>query len=296
MRRRPLPLAPLAHPARLARAGAALAALAAGALAFADAPVLAPAYVSVREADVVTFHRGGDGDLRWIDAVGVAGEGAVSIPWFDVRADAVRVAVRLRGRTPASLDALVLVDATGGSAISLTRSVVAANLFSTYLSNFWGMATEAYSCERDPLPASYPTLRNALVQATLHERAGQALRATITAESTTSGEIVEMTSVPIVKLRQGLLDPFTNEFPVENSMRVEHGGEVGDGIVQFRVGVSFLPGIGVESDERLFVGALCGLSLDGCAGDVELVRYLPLEPVPQRLVVLKLSFVEVISV
>lgn len=120
----------------------------------------------------------------------------------------------------------LLVDAAGGSAISLTRSAVTANLFSTYLSNFWEIATEAYRCELDPLPASYPTLRNALVQATLHERAGQALRATITAESTTSGEIVEMTSVPIVELRQGLLDPFTNEFPIENSISVEYEGRV----------------------------------------------------------------------
>ncbi len=125
MRRLPRPHARLAHPARLARAGAALAALLAGGPALADAPVLAPAYVSVREADVVTYHRGGDADLRWVDAVGVAGEGAVSIPWFDVQADAVRVAVRLRGRTPASLDALVLVDAQGDArSVPIGRLVV----------------------------------------------------------------------------------------------------------------------------------------------------------------------------
>ena len=118
----------------------------------------------------------------------------------------------------------LLVDAGDGSAISLSRSAVAGNLFSTYLSNFWGIAAEAYCCDRDPLPASYPTLRNAPVQATLYHRAGEQLRATVTAESTTTGEIVEMTSVPIVELRQGLVDPFTNEFPVENSMRVEYEG------------------------------------------------------------------------
>ena len=120
----------------------------------------------------------------------------------------------------------LLVDATDGSAISLARSAVVGNLFATYLSNFWGIATEAHCCDREPLPRTYPTLRNALVQATLHERAGVDLTATVTAESTTSGEIVEMTSVPIVELRQGLLDPFTNQFPVENSIRVEHEGEV----------------------------------------------------------------------
>jgi len=123
-------------------------------------------------------------------------------------------------------DPRLLGDAADGSAISLTRSAVAGNLFSTYLSNFWGIATEVYRCERDPLPSSYPTLRNALVQATLHERAGTPLRATITAESTATGEVVEMESVPVVELRQGLLDPFTNEFPIENSIRVDYDGEV----------------------------------------------------------------------
>ncbi len=58
------------------------------------------------------------------------------------------------------------------------------------------------------------------------DRSGEQLLATITAESTTTGEIVEMTDVPIVELRQGLVDPFTNESPVENSMRVEYEGQV----------------------------------------------------------------------
>ncbi len=115
---------------------------------------------------------------------------------------------------------------TEGSAISLTRSAVAGNLFSTYLSNFWQLATETYCCDREPLPESYPTLRHAIVQATLHERAGADLRATITAQDTASGEIVEMESVPVVELRQGLLDPFTNEFPIENSVHVEYDGDV----------------------------------------------------------------------
>ena len=35
-----------------------------------------------------------------------------------------------------------------------------------------------------------------------------------------------MTSVPIVELRQGLVDPFTNEFPIGNSISVEYEGEV----------------------------------------------------------------------
>jgi sugar-specific transcriptional regulator TrmB len=114
---------------------------------------------------------------------------------------------------------------TGGSAISLTRSAVAGNLFSTYLSNFWQIGTEVYRCERDPLPSTYPTLRSAIVQATLHERAGVELAVTLTAQDTDTGAIVEMESAPLVEIRQGLVDPFTNEFPIENSILVEYGGE-----------------------------------------------------------------------
>ncbi|WP_262175130.1 TrmB family transcriptional regulator sugar-binding domain-containing protein [Haloarcula laminariae] len=119
-----------------------------------------------------------------------------------------------------------LVGGGDGSAISLTRSAVTGNLFSTYLGNFWRLATEVYRCDRDPLPQSYPTLRNALVQATLYERAGVDLTATITARDMTTGEIVELASVPILEVRQGLMDPFSNEFPIENSVHVGHDGEV----------------------------------------------------------------------
>jgi len=82
-----------------------------------------------------------------------------------------------------------------------------------------------YCCEPDPLPGSYPTLRNATIQATLHHREGRELTTTITAQDTDTEGLVEMESVPIVEIRQGLLDPFTNEFPIENSLHVEYGGD-----------------------------------------------------------------------
>lgn len=121
---------------------------------------------------------------------------------------------------------LLINGPAAGSAISLSRSAVAANLFNTYVSNFWAIGTETVRCEPVSLPASFARLRSAVVHATLHEQTGQSLTATLTARENDSGRIVEMTDVPVVGIRQGLLEPFTNEFPIENSLRVEYEGEV----------------------------------------------------------------------
>ncbi|MDS0278492.1 hypothetical protein NDI85_11855 [Halomicroarcula sp. S1AR25-4] len=121
----------------------------------------------------------------------------------------------------------LLVDETAdGAAVSLTRSAVAGNLFSTYISNYWRIAEETFRCEPDELPQSYPQLRNAIVHATLHEQAGHDLTATIRAQRTTSDEVVEMEDVPVVEIRQGLIEPFTNRFPIENGISVAYEGEV----------------------------------------------------------------------
>jgi len=163
-----------------------------------------------------------DPGLEGFDATALPGRATLARTW----AHEPRPLLTVDRKRMVLDDPKLLVDGGDGSAISLTRSTVAGNLFSTYQSNFWQIATEVYRCERDSLPKSYPTLRNAIVQATLHERAGVELTATITAEDTASSEIVELSSVPIVELRQGLLDPFTNEFPIENSIHVEYDGEV----------------------------------------------------------------------
>lgn len=121
---------------------------------------------------------------------------------------------------------LLVNGPAAGSAISLSRSAVADNLFNTYVSNYWAIGTEIFRRDPATLPASFSRLRSAVVHATLHEQAGQSLTATLTARENESGRIVEMTDVPVVGIRQGLLEPFTNEFPIENSLRVEFEGEV----------------------------------------------------------------------
>lgn len=121
---------------------------------------------------------------------------------------------------------LLLDETVDGSAISLTRSSITGNLFSTYISNYWQIAEEKYCCEPDDLPQTYPQLRNALVHATLHKRAGRELIATVRATDTTTNEMIEMNEVPVVEIRQGLLEPFTNEFPIENAIEVVFDDDV----------------------------------------------------------------------
>ena len=164
-----------------------------------------------------------DPGLDGFDASDVAGHATLARTWAYEPRPLLTVD---RERMVLDDPKLLVEGPTDGSAISLTRSAVAGNLFSTYQSNYWQIASEVFRCDRDTLPGTYPTLRSAIIQATLHDRAGHDLTATVTARDTTTGEIVELASVPIVEIRQGLLDPFTNEFPIENSLRVEYDGEV----------------------------------------------------------------------
>ncbi|MFB6074976.1 MAG: TrmB family transcriptional regulator sugar-binding domain-containing protein [Haloarculaceae archaeon] len=112
-----------------------------------------------------------------------------------------------------------------GRALSLAHSAAARPFFDTFVSNFWRLGQEVSVCEPDTLPHAYSQLRKALLHGTLHEHEGRTLRATIEAKDTATGEEVTMTEVPIREIRQGLVEPFTNTFPVEDAMTVEFEGE-----------------------------------------------------------------------
>lgn len=101
------------------------------------------------------------------------------------------------------------------TAVALAQPDLAGSVLSTFISGFWPVADEVFVGDPRPLPATYRTLRGAVVQATLHRRNGTALRATVDPESgpTISG--------PVTDVRQGLVEPRTNDFPVENCLVID---------------------------------------------------------------------------
>lgn len=131
------------------------------------------------------------------------------------------------GHSTVSDDARLLIDEdAAGSAFLLARSPVAGNLSKMYLSNYWRLGDQEYLCDPDELPQSYEQLRSAAVNVVLHERQGRTLTATVRARSCQADEIVEMRDVPVVEVRQGLVEPFTNAAPIENHVCVSYEGDV----------------------------------------------------------------------
>ena len=105
-------------------------------------------------------------------------------------------------------------------AIALTEVQLIGSLFATFIGSFWPMGTEAFVAAPAELPATYKMFRPAVLQATLHERRGTDLVMTADVEPI-NGEERKTITGPVVDTRQGIVEPFTNSFPVESSIVVE---------------------------------------------------------------------------
>ena len=79
------------------------------------------------------------------------------------------------------------------------------------------MGTEAYVTDPDPLPTTYRMFRPAVLQATLCAQRGTDLVATVDVDPI-DGENGKTISGPVLDSRQGLIEPFSNSFPVENAL------------------------------------------------------------------------------
>ncbi|ELZ63087.1 MULTISPECIES: TrmB family transcriptional regulator sugar-binding domain-containing protein [unclassified Haloferax] len=90
----------------------------------------------------------------------------------------------------------------------------------SFFGNYWPMAAEAYTTDPDPLPATYHNFRHAVLQAALCERAGIDLDVTVTGRMVHTDGPTELHG-RVVDIRQGLLEPANNSFPVENAFVVE---------------------------------------------------------------------------
>jgi len=110
---------------------------------------------------------------------------------------------------------------SGERAITFAQAQIAPVFVGSFLGNYWPMAGEAYVADPVELPASFAGFRHAVLQATLHRRAGATIRADIEATPVhEEGDPVELVG-RVVGSRQGLVEPVSNTFPVENALIVE---------------------------------------------------------------------------
>ena len=113
---------------------------------------------------------------------------------------------------------------TAGDAVEVSRSRFTGTVLGTYLGTFWPASTEVFVTDPYPLPRTFDWFRQAVLHATLHEREGTDLWADI---ETGDGEEL---SGPVSGIRQGLIEPATNEFSLQTSLFIETDeGEVSVG-------------------------------------------------------------------
>lgn len=133
-------------------------------------------------------------------------------PFFVVR-DAI-------GGVLASCD---ILDGRHGDdyAIAFTQRQVAAGFYGNYVSNVWPMAEQRFVAEPPPLPASFDHFRSGVTAAATHSTAGHDLVADLDVVDIKTGERGQFRSAAIRDVRQNLVAPPTNAFPVENALVVE---------------------------------------------------------------------------
>ncbi|WP_373188667.1 TrmB family transcriptional regulator [Halolamina sp.] len=110
-------------------------------------------------------------------------------------------------------------------AIAFAQKQLAPVIIGSFFGNYWPNAEESYNVAPAALPHTFEEFRHAVFQATLHLRAGKAPAVTVegtllSEDEDGAGERIELEG-RIVDTRQGLVEPFTNGFPVENALVVE---------------------------------------------------------------------------
>ena len=109
---------------------------------------------------------------------------------------------------------------TDRQAIHFSQEQLAPVIVGSFLGNYWPAAEEVATAPPAPLPVEYANFRHTVFQATLRRRAGETPRVTVGGRWTEDDEPAEV-SGRVVESKQGMVEPTTNEFPVEHSLVVE---------------------------------------------------------------------------
>ncbi|WP_458210580.1 TrmB family transcriptional regulator sugar-binding domain-containing protein [Haladaptatus sp. NG-SE-30] len=106
-------------------------------------------------------------------------------------------------------------------AITFTQEYLAPVMAGSFFGNYWPSAEEVYVTDPDDELGTYTDFRHAVLQATLQLRAGTEFDARVRGRATRSdGELDEIDG-RVVGVRQGMVKPVNNSFPVENSLIIE---------------------------------------------------------------------------
>lgn len=91
---------------------------------------------------------------------------------------------------------------------------------------YWPVTNEVRVTDPAPLPQTYTSFRHAVLQATLHKRAGTDFTVNMVGRRVIEGEDTQEFTGTVTAVKQGLVEPTTNEFPIEHALAVDTGEEV----------------------------------------------------------------------
>jgi len=127
-----------------------------------------------------------------------------------------------RDRAIVSASELLTDTDSDEQAISLVQDRIVPTLYGSFLANFWMTADQVWVTDPSPLPETYGSYEQAVFEATLRLRAGDAITASVEAQANAeTDDGTENVTGRVLDTRQGLVEPVTNAFPIENALVLE---------------------------------------------------------------------------
>ena len=114
---------------------------------------------------------------------------------------------------------------TEANAISLVQQQLVPVIVGSFFGNYWPIARELYVGGPIELPKTFTSFRHAVLQAALRSNQGETVTAIATGRTVGSETDTETIQGPIVSVRQGMVKPATNSFPVESAFTLDDDGE-----------------------------------------------------------------------
>jgi sugar-specific transcriptional regulator TrmB len=106
-------------------------------------------------------------------------------------------------------------------AITFAQRDIAPVLTGSFFGNYWPMAEEVHVGRPQSLPAEYGSFRHAVLDATLYHREDRAVGVEAAVAPCQGDSDRESIAGTVTATRQGLVEPTTNDVPIENALVVD---------------------------------------------------------------------------